>query len=103
MNYYWYSNTNSERYRDDLIDKTYLKLREVNLTYRLPRKWFAGMKWLSGIDISFVGRNLLMWTPSQGLVDPDMTNYGNDLESQFGEYYSAPTTRTFGGSIKIVF
>lgn len=103
MNYYWYSNTNSERYRDVLLDKTYLKLREVNLTYRLPRKWFAGVKWLSGIDISFVGRNLLMWTPSQGLVDPDMTNYGNDLESQFGEYYSAPTTRTFGGSIKIVF
>lgn len=100
---YWYSNYNVERYRDDLVDKTYLKLREVNLTYRLPRKWFAGVKWLSGIDVSLVGRNLLMWTPNQGIIDPDMTNYGNDLTSQFGEYYSAPTTRTFGGSIKIIF
>lgn len=103
LNNYWYSNSNNERYRDDLIDKTYLKLRELNLTYRLPRKWFAGVKWLSGIDVSLVGRNLLMWTPTQGLIDPDMTNYGNDLTSQFGEFYSAPTTRTFGGSIKIIF
>ena len=103
LNNYWYSNSNNERYRDDLLDKTYLKLREINLTYRLPRKWFAGVKWLTGIDVSLVGRNLLMWTPTQGLIDPDMTNYGNDLTSQFGEFYSAPTTRTFGGSIKIIF
>ncbi len=44
-----------------------------------------------------------MWTPKQGLVDPDNTNYGNDLTSQYGEYFSAPSTRTFGGSVKIVF
>ena len=44
-----------------------------------------------------------MWTPNQGMIDPDTTNYGNDLTSQFGEYYASPSTRTFGGSIKIVF
>ena len=37
------------------------------------------------------------------MIDPDTTNYGNDLTSQFGEYYASPSTRTFGGSIKIVF
>lgn len=103
MNYYWYSSTNKEMYRRDLIDKTYLKLREVNLSYRLPAKWFDTAKWIQGIDLSIFGRNLLMWTPNQGMIDPDTTNYGNDLTSQFGEYYAAPSTRTFGGSIKIVF
>lgn len=100
---YYYANINSEKYRADLIDKSYVKLRELNLTYKLPRKWFSSLSWLTGIDLSLFGRNLLMWTPNQGIVDPDTTNYGNDLDSQFGEFYAAPSTRTFGGSIKIVF
>ena len=103
MNGVWYSNYNYIRYRDELLDKSYLKLREVNFTYRFPSKWFKDVKWISGASLSLIGRNLLMWTPSQGIVDPDATNYGNDLTSQFGEYYSAPSTRSFGGSVKITF
>ena len=103
MNNYWYSNTNKEQFRKDLVDKSYFKLRELNLTYKLPRKWFSSLGWLTGIDLSIFGRNLLMWTPNQGMIDPDTTNYGNDLDSQFGEYYAAPSIRTFGGSIKVVF
>ena len=99
-----YNNSNNYSvYRDFLIDKTYVKLRELNISYTLPDKWFENVRWLSSINVSLVGRNLLMWTPKQGLVDPDNTNYGNDLTSQYGEYFSAPSTRTFGGSVKIVF
>ena len=103
LNGIWYSNYNYTAYRDDLLDKGYLKLRELNLTYKLPQKWFENVNWLSSINVSLVGRNLLMWTPKQGLIDPDTTNYGNDLTSEYGEYYSSPSTRTVGGSIKIVF
>jgi hypothetical protein len=90
-------------YREELVDKTYLKLRELSLSYRLPDQWFSKTKWISSMELSVSGRNLLMWTPKQGLIDPDQTNYGNDLTSLYGEYYSAPSTRTMGGSIKIVF
>ena len=98
-----YSNYNYVKYRDNLLDKTYIKLRELNLSYRFPTKWFANINWLSTIEMGIVGRNLLMWTPKQGLIDPDMTNYGNDLGSQYGEYYSSPSVRTFGANVKIVF
>ena len=81
----------------------YIKLRELSLSYRLPTKWFQNVSWLSSIEMGLVGRNLLMWTPKQGLIDPDMTNYGNDLTSQYGEYYSSPSTRTIGANVKIVF
>ena len=103
MNGEWYSNYNYVRYRDNLLDKTYLKLREITASYRLPAKWFATVNWLSTIELGVFGRNLLMWTPKQGLIDPDMTNYGNDLTSLYGEYYSAPSTRNIGCNIKIVF
>ena len=103
LNGIWYSNYNYTAYRDNLLDKSYLKLRELNLTYKLPQKWFENVGWLSSVSVSVIGRNLLMWTPRQGLIDPDTTNYGNDLTSEYGEYFSAPSTRTVGGSIKIVF
>ena len=103
LNGAYYSNYNYARYRDDLLDKGYLKLRELSFTYKLPRKLFENIDWLTGIDVSVIGRNLLMWTPKQGLIDPDITNYGNDLTSQYGEYYSAPSIRSIGASIKVVF
>ena len=103
MNGEFYSNYNYVRYRDNLLDKTYIKLREVSASYRMPTEWFAGINWLSTIEIGVFGRNLLLWTPKQGIVDPDMTNYGNDLTSLYGEYYSAPSTRNIGCNLKIVF
>ena len=99
----WYDNYNYVAGRDNLLDKTYLKLREVSLSYRLPEKWFQNVTWLSSVSVGLVGRNLLMWTPKQGLIDPDVTNYGNDLTSQYGEFYSAPSTRTMGANVKLVF
>ncbi|MCQ2148034.1 MAG: SusC/RagA family TonB-linked outer membrane protein, partial [Bacteroidales bacterium] len=103
MNGVHYSNYNYVKYRESLLSKSYLKLREVSLSYSLPKQLFTNISWLTGVDVSLVGRNLLMWTKSQGLIDPDMTNYGNDLESQYGEYYSSPSTRSIGCNIKIVF
>ena len=99
----YYPNYNYVQYREELLDKTYIKLRELNLTYRMPEKWFQNVNWLSSVSVGLVGRNLLMWTPKQGLIDPDNTNYGNDLTSQYGEYYSAPSTRTVGANVKLVF
>lgn len=103
LNGAWYPNYNYVRYRDQLLDKTYVKLREVTASYRLPAQWFNSVRWLSTIEVGVFGRNLLMWTPKQGLIDPDATNYGNDLDSLYGEYYSAPSTRNIGCNIKIVF
>lgn len=103
MNGVWYSNYNYVRYRDELLDKTYIKLRDLSLTYEFPKSLMSKVKWIQSAQLSVVGRNLLMWTPKQGLIDPDMTNYGNDLTSQYGEYYSSPSTRSIGGGIKVVF
>ena len=99
----YYPNYNYVQYREELLDKTYIKLRELNLTYRMPERWFQNISWLSSVSVGLVGRNLLMWTPKQGLIDPDNTNYGNDLTSQYGEYYSAPSVRTVGANVKLVF
>jgi TonB-linked SusC/RagA family outer membrane protein len=103
-NNYWYTSQNRSREpSNNLIDKSYIKLRELNLTYRMPSRWFEKTP-ISGLEVSLVGRNLFLWTPKdQVFIDPDTTNYGNDLLSEFGEYYAAPSTRVFGGSLRLVF
>jgi hypothetical protein len=86
-----------------VLPRTYVKLREVTLSYTVPKKLIAKTP-LTNIQLSLIGRNLLMWTSAKNnFVDPDQTNYGNDLTSGFGEFSSAPTVRNLGASIKLIF
>lgn len=87
----------------DLISRSFVKLRDVVLTWNVPAKWI-NKTFLTGASVSLFGRNLLMWTPdSNTFVDPEATSFGNDLTSQFGEYGSNPSTRTFGFNVKLSF
>ena len=100
---YWYSNTNNSMYEHAVLKRDYLKLREVVLSYAFPKAFASKLK-LQDVSVSLVGRNLLTWTPaSNNFVDPEATNYGNDITSNFGEFAAGPTLRTIGGSIKVTF
>jgi hypothetical protein len=86
-----------------ILDKTYLKLRELTLSYSVPAKLLIRLPFRA-LEISLVGRNLLMWTPAtNNFVDPEATNYGNDLLSDFGEFSAGPTSRFLGANIRITF
>ena len=100
---YWNQTQNNMISRDHIIDRSYVKLREVVLSYNLPKKAVTKIK-LSDIQISLIGRNLLLWTPKENnIIDPEITTFGNDLLGDFGEFAAGPTIRSFGGSIKLSF
>ena len=100
---YYNHSTNTLMYENMVLDKTFMKLRELTLSYSIPKKLLANTP-IKGLELSAVGRNLLMWTPeTNNFVDPEATNYGNDLLSDFGEFSAAPTSRYFGGNIRITF
>ena len=87
----------------DLYDKTFFKIREATLGYTLPKKWVNSIK-LQNIEFSLFGRNLFLWTPdSNNIMDPEMSSFGNDLGSEFGEYATSPSVRTLGASLRIQF
>lgn len=89
--------------RTFVIDKSFVKLREVVLSYALPEKWFTKTPFTNA-TLSIIGRNLLLFTPEdQTFVDPEVTTFGNDLNADYGEFSAAPTTRSFGGSLKFSF
>ncbi len=92
-NYYKrYHDHNSE---SQLFDASFIKLRELSLGYTLPNKLF-GNSGFSDVRVSFVGRNLALWTDNQHF-DPEasMATTGGGLAPGF-ENMSLPSTRSWG-------
>ena len=86
-----------------LVDKSYVKLRSVVLSWELPKKWLSGTP-LQGVKVSFFGNNLFLWTPSSNtFIDPELTSFGNDLSGNFGEYSANPSSRKFGFNVNVKF
>jgi TonB-linked SusC/RagA family outer membrane protein len=87
------------------VAKTYTKLREVVVTYSVPRRLLGKSSFISKIDISLVGRNLLYFFPSR-FRDMDVDQYsgrdvynGNSKEQNL----QTPTTRSYGLNVNFVF
>jgi hypothetical protein len=90
-------------YENMVLDRTFMKLRELTLSYSIPKNFMANCP-VKALEVSLVGRNLLMWTPkTNNFVDPEATNYGNDLLSDFGEFSAGPSSRYFGANLKVTF
>ncbi|OYQ38231.1 TonB-dependent receptor [Flavobacterium cyanobacteriorum] len=89
--------------RQNVIDKSFIKLREVVLTYALPAKYLE-KSFIQGLSFSVIGRNLFLWTPrSNQYIDPEVSTFGTDLQSQFGEFSANPSTRSMGFAIRANF
>jgi TonB-linked SusC/RagA family outer membrane protein len=90
-----------------LVDRSFVKLRNISLTWNVPKKWVNAMS-LSNIAVTVFCNNVFTWTASDNyFIDPEVTtisqaSYG-DLATQFGELYSNPSCRVFGCNLSIKF
>lgn len=100
---YYYATNNKMADDMRLIPRSYVKLREANLTYTVPKKYLGKLP-LGNLQVSVYGKNLLVWTPvGNNFVDPEVTSFGNDLTGDLGEFRTNPTLRSFGFSVKATF
>jgi len=84
-----------------IYDASYVKLREANITYSLPSKWFTSGKYVKGIDISLVGRNLWIIYKNLPYADPEeVYSAGNVSGHQGGAY---PALKTYGFNLRLKF
>ena len=83
---------------------TYLKLREVNLSYNLPDRLTSGLFGGSvrTARLSLTGRNLLRFTPYHGL-DPEVSNFGRQAIVRNIDVAPFPPSRSFFFSIDLGF
>ncbi len=86
-----------------LIDRSYLKLRNLSFTWDLPKKWMKSMTF-TGISLTVFCNNVFTWTAKDNYyVDPEASNRSGDIGAQFGETYSNPSCRIWGMNVNIVF
>ena len=95
---YWYYGWSPDaRY---VFDASYVKLREVSLTYSLPAS-ILGDTFIRGVDLSLVGRNLWIIHKNTPTFDPEFAfTAGNQQGIENSAY---PTVRTLGVNVKLSF
>ncbi|MGL5318453.1 MAG: TonB-dependent receptor domain-containing protein, partial [Bacteroidales bacterium] len=78
-----------------VYDQSYLKLRDLTLSYQLPK--------FRGVDISVFGfaRNVLIWAEMSNF-DPE-SSQGNGNMGGYFERFSLPNTSSYGGGLKLTF
>ncbi|MCL6523248.1 MAG: SusC/RagA family TonB-linked outer membrane protein [Thermoflavifilum sp.] len=91
----YYNANNNEVF---MYNASYLKLRELRLSYTFPH--IFGSKHGSSLDIALVGRNIIEFTQNKD-VDPEtLTLRGQQILPGI-EFLSLPSTRSYGVSLHL--
>ena len=88
-----------------MVDRSFVKLREVSLGYNLPAKYLAKNKIFKAASFTLVGRNLLYFANRKD-IDLDQFPAGyNDSDRSLnnGGVLQSPTGRRFGFNINLSF
>jgi hypothetical protein len=103
-NAYWYQGSNKGfNWNNVIMPKSFLKLRDITLSYTLPRAW-SGSIGAQSASLSAVARNFLLWTPMKNhFIDPEVTDISNDFLGEFGEVGASPAVKSFGLSLRVGF
>lgn len=87
----------------NLIDASYIKLREAKISYTIPKKAFGRVP-IQSLSLSIVGRNLKMWLPKENVfVDPEQNSFGTNGNVQGLEFTTVPSTRNVGFELRLTF
>jgi TonB-linked SusC/RagA family outer membrane protein len=86
-----------------LIDRSFAKVRNITLSYDLPKKWISPIT-LSKVSVSAFVNNPFVWTTKDNYyIDPESSTEGTDLGGMFGELYINPACRIYGFNINITY
>jgi TonB-linked SusC/RagA family outer membrane protein len=76
-------------------DASFVKLREISVSYTFDQPWVARTLGMSSIDVRVAGRNLKTWTDYTGL-DPEVGGVGGNINRVNAyDYFNLPLTRSF--------
>lgn len=98
---YYNSRYNRNGSEDNLYDNSYIKLRELKFSYRIPRTVISKIG-LQNLSVSFVGSNLFFIYKNVPNVNPEST-LGTGGMNSYVEYTTYPSARSFGFSLNASF
>jgi hypothetical protein len=84
-----------------IYDGSYVKLREVGLTYNLPQSLIDKVGPIRGASVSAIGRNLWIIHKNLPHADPEQGIVAGNVQGYQGAAY--PATRNFTFNLKLEF
>ncbi len=84
-----------------IYDASFVKLREVQIGYALPKRLLEKTPFQQ-CAITFVGRNLLVWSDVPH-VDPEVMSFTGGTALPGIEYMSIPSSRSYGVNLSLKF
>jgi TonB-linked SusC/RagA family outer membrane protein len=85
-----------------VLDGDFIKLRQLTLGYTIPASILQPLRYISGVQISLVGRNLWTVMSKSDNIDPEAT-FGSNVRYYGIEGTNLPTTRSYGVNLNIKF
>ena len=74
-------------------------MREIGLSYRLPKAWFRN---IADVKIGFSGRNLIN-SFKYSSYDPEVSNFGTNAISSNVEVTPFPSSKSFNFNVNVNF
>ncbi|MBS1745627.1 MAG: SusC/RagA family TonB-linked outer membrane protein [Bacteroidetes bacterium] len=103
-NFWANGNTNTAIATNYFSSAAAWRLREVNISYNLPGKWFGNSNIIKGVTVSAVAKNLLLFVPkSNQWGDPEFNYSSTGNTFGIASSFQSPASRLFGGSLTVQF
>lgn len=83
-------------------DGDFIKLRQLSIGYVLPASFVKKLQIVDNINVSLVGRNLLVLMKKTENIDPEAT-FGSNIRYFGIEGTNLPSTRSYGVNVNIKF
>ncbi len=100
--YLYFTTAGARPDAQNLVDASYVKLREARIGYSFPKKWF-GRTPFGGASLSFFGNNLAIWTPDENMyADPEVNSSGASNTQGF-DFTAQPSIRNYGMDLRFTF
>lgn len=107
-----FGSVNSLAAKSYVYDASYIKLRELVLSYSIPQKIIARTKFIKGLDLSLSGRNLWIIHKNLPYADPEQGQASTTTSSSAPIIYNAnatigyqtgayPSVREFAFNVKL--
>ena len=98
---YYQAICNANIAEEFVYDASFIKLRELSLTYTFPKSMLSSMKVVKGLSVSLIARNL--WTIMKHTPNIDPESAVNATNGQGLELNGYPTTRNIGFNVNVKF
>ena len=79
------------------------KLRELSLSYSVPKSALSIFKYVKSATIGVVGRNLFIWVPEENKYSDPELSVSTTNAVGLNDTFNTPSTRTYGFNVSLTF